>query len=179
MTRDEFLKITAIMTKTYYREEKLFADSDMTETWYRILQDIDSKIALAAANKWVMTEEYPPRSPASFRKACVEISTDKLPSAQESWQKVRGLMETYGRNGYEEGYKAMTDAEKDAVNAIGGWSYMCNQSYASAFEEQKAFERYKSVYDERVKDDKTNKLMSRSVQNIVARIGCGEGSKDV
>jgi len=88
MTRQEALKLVAILEAAYPRQE---LRRDTVEIYARFLQDLDYKVAERAIQNHIRNEKWFPTI-AEIREACVEL-VHNLPSTEEAMEIIRSAVQ--------------------------------------------------------------------------------------
>lgn len=117
MTERQFAEFAAVM-KSAYPKDNLFEIGKAMEVWYRMLKDIDGKVAMAALEKWIATEKWPPRI-ADIREYSTDIVTGRSADWSVQWEYVLKLIGKYGYWRPNEAYAEMDEATRQTVKRIG------------------------------------------------------------
>jgi len=109
MTRQEALKLVAILEAAYPRQE---LRRDTVEIYAMFLQDLDYKVAERVIAQHIRTQKWFPAI-SEIREACVEL-VHNLPSIEEAMEIIRSAVQRYD-------YGAIRDNDllRQAVATVG------------------------------------------------------------
>lgn len=116
MTRAEFRVLIKGM-KAVYTDPKFLPDETSWEIWYRLLQDLDYKIADIALQRYMQTSVYPPH-PADIRGQAARIASPEIDSI--SGEEAFALVRRSCRNQLAEAEKQFSKLPPLIQKALGG-----------------------------------------------------------
>lgn len=125
MTSDEF-KLFAAGLKAAYPSQSFLPDEYSRRLWYKLLKDIDYKLAEAAAYKHICTNKFPP-SIAEIREQCMKVSVGERKGWLEGWGMLQRLMGRYGWCRPQEAIAELKRFDETAgkVAELLGWQKLC------------------------------------------------------
>lgn len=124
MDKVEFLRFAQGIKTFYSREQNLLPNEEAMELWYRALQDIPIKVAMAFFNKWVMTEKWSP-SVADIRKGCAEVLNPEITDDwSKGWNECIRAIGKYGYMREAEALASMSEKTRETVRCLG-WRSLC------------------------------------------------------
>lgn len=132
MTKQEFA-VWAMAAKTYYPQDKLFANKEQLEIYYRELQEYDAETLTAAlrihmnsteknANGYLVSDSAP--KIGRLRMIIEEIRRGKVPDWGDGWLEVTKAIRKYGYMNEEKALASMSPTTQEAVKRIG-WQDIC------------------------------------------------------
>lgn len=92
------------------------------ETWERLLGDLDPRALVSAIDELAITHSDFPPGPGAFRKRAIELSSPAVPSADQALAEVYQQLASVGSYGTP---TWSHPAVGNAVDAMGGWRYLC------------------------------------------------------
>lgn len=116
MTSKEFEKL-ALTIKAAYPNSQVMADVYAMKVWYRMLGDLDYKIAENAIAEHISMSPFPP-SISDIRTKYAE-RLNKIPDWGEAWGKVNKAIQRYGSYREAEAMESLDDITREAVKRIG------------------------------------------------------------
>lgn len=129
MNKKEFSQLSIGLKAAYPRFQMLTTDAEMT-FWYRMLQDIDYRVAENAALEYISTNVFPP-SIAEIRKLCAERMAKPVLPFDEAWGIVQSAMRSYGFYNPQEAFATMDELTLSVVKNLG-WSRLCQSENPTA-----------------------------------------------
>lgn len=117
MDKKEFAQF-AMALKTYFPREQLLPNNQAMELWFRMLQDIDYKIAEIALTKWVATNKWSP-SIAEIRSMAAEITVGSISDWGEGWEQVLTAIRKYGMYQVDEAMNSFDEITREACKRLG------------------------------------------------------------
>lgn len=129
MTKQEFSELAQYL-KAAYPSSKILADSTSLEFWYRMISDIDFKVARQAVLEHIATNVWAP-SIAEVRQACTKLVSEPIKDAMEAWGDVVKAIGMYGSDRPQEAYAMMSELTRDIVKQMG-WYRLCNSENLTA-----------------------------------------------
>lgn len=150
MTGEEF-KLLARGLKAAYPGQNFLPDKYSMRLWYRLLSDVDYKIAQAAAMAHICTEKFPPTI-AEFREACAETTNGYERSWLDGWALVQKLISRYGYLRPHEAKEALERNDPIAARVVDnmGWQKLCESENAVA--DRANFRQVYEIYSARSKE---------------------------
>lgn len=159
MTQDEF-KVLAKGMKAAYASPNFLPDEESVSVWYRLLKDLDYKVAEAAVYKHICTNKFAPTI-AELREQCSKVMLPEAKDWVECWREVQKTMGTYGYNRPIEAIEKLKEFdEKTATVACRlGWVNLCmsentavdRANFRQCYETMQTRERESSKLPEGVK----------------------------
>lgn len=127
MTRNEF-KILLKGMKAVYTDPKFLPDQTAWEIWYRLLCDLDYRVANIALERYMQTSSYPPK-PADIRSHAAQITNPEINdiSPEEAFSYVRYAIQR-GAYRYEESYNQLPALIQKAIGNPGNLLNMAAMS---------------------------------------------------
>lgn len=122
MTKKEFY-ILGIGLKAAYPRFTFLQTNEELEFWYKLLQDINYKIAENAIFEYISTNIFPP-SIAEIRKLCIERFKTPVLSFDEAWSVVKKAMIKYGADYPYEAFATMDELTLSVVKNLD-WTSLC------------------------------------------------------
>lgn len=123
MTTEEFDIIRAAI-KSAYPDSNIMPDKYSIRMWYKLLGDLDFEVCETALYELFATNKFPPRV-AEIREKCMEYMNPQIKDSGEAWEEVQTAVRKYGYYWGDEAVKTLPEAIQQAVNRIGGFSYIC------------------------------------------------------
>ena len=123
MTTEEFDIIRAAI-KSAYPDSNIMPDKYSIRMWYKLLGDLDFEVCETALYELFATNKFPPRV-AEIREKCMEYMNPQIKDSGEAWEEVQAAVRKYGYYRADDAVKTLPDAIQQAVNRIGGFSYIC------------------------------------------------------
>ena len=150
MTGEEF-KLLARGLKAAYPGQNFLPDKYSMRLWYRLLSDVDYKIAHAAAMAHICTEKFPPTI-AEFREACAETTNGYERSWLDGWALVQKLISRYGYLRPHEAKEALERNDPIAAKVVEnmGWQKLCESE--NAVSDRANFRQVYEIYSARNKE---------------------------
>lgn len=125
MNKQEFMQIaTGIIAA--YPNTKILADTASLDFWYRMLRDLDYRVAQNAVLEHISTKQFSP-SIGDIRKLCMERSGKSIPSFDEAWGTVQKAISQFGFFEPEKAYATMDEITRTVVKSFG-WTNLCTSS---------------------------------------------------
>ncbi|MCD8206800.1 MAG: hypothetical protein LUD72_02575 [Bacteroidales bacterium] len=113
MGKSEFAILAKGITAIY--GNKVIADQDAFEVWYELLKDLDYKTASAALQRYMMTNEYPPK-PADIRREYTALTAEPQLDEMAAWDLVSKAIRDSAYN-YEAEFNALPATVQRAVGS--------------------------------------------------------------
>jgi len=129
MTKNEFATL-AIAIKSAYPASKILEDTASMDFWYRMLQDVNYKVAENAIAEHICTNVFPPNI-AEIRKLCAERTQRPVLPFDEAWGVVQSAMRSYGFYNPQEAFATMDELTLSVVKNLG-WSRLCQSENPTA-----------------------------------------------
>nr|DAM32597.1 MAG TPA: replisome organizer [Caudoviricetes sp.] len=129
MTKNEFATL-AIAIKSAYPASKILEDTASMDFWYRMLQDVNYKVAENAIAEHICTNVYPPNI-AEIRKLCAERTQRPVLPFDEAWGVVQKAMRDYGFYNPQKAFETMDELTLEVVKNLG-WSRLCQSENPTA-----------------------------------------------
>lgn len=123
MTTQEFDLIRAAI-KSAYPDSNIMPDKYSIRMWYKLLGDLDFEVCETALYELFATCKFPPRV-AEIREKCMEYMNPQIKDSGEAWEEVQVAVRKYGYYRADEAVKMLPETIRQAVNRIGGFSYIC------------------------------------------------------
>ena len=174
MSKEEFA-IFAAAIRTYFSKENLLPNSQAMELWFRQLQDVPYAVAIAALNKWVVTNKWSP-SIAEIRALADEITHGKAPDWGEGWAEVRKAIGRYGYYRPQEAIESFSPITREAVQRLG-WGNLCMSENETADRAN-----FRTCYESAAKYTHEARVMPLPLQETIKQLAQGmfaiEGKTD-
>lgn len=151
MTKKQFAVI-ATAIKTAYPASKVMESDQEMEFWYKLLEDLDSKVVENAVMEYMCIKKFPP-SIAEIRELCVERMARRIPSADDAWGLVQKAISRYGYYNPEEAFATMDDITLAVVKNFG-WSRICKSENSTADRAN-----FRMAYEEKAKELKERRQL--------------------
>lgn len=153
MTRQEALKLVAILEAAYPRQE---LRRDTVEIYARFLQDLDYKVAERVIAQHIRTQKWFPAI-SEIREACVEL-VHNLPSTEKAMEIIRSAVQRYD-------YGAIRDND------------LLRQAVATVGFEKIGYSEYPEPLYKQIKEA-YEKLRTRELQRLTALPKVGQDALD-
>lgn len=122
MDKQQFATL-AIAIKSAYPASKVLEDNASMDFWFRMLQDIDYRVAENAIAEHICTSVFPPNI-AEIRKLCAERTQRAVLPFDEAWGVVQSAMRNYGFYNPAKAFETMDELTLSVVKSLG-WSKLC------------------------------------------------------
>ena len=167
--RETITKMMVVLSAAYPRHE---VTADTGRVYAELLHDIPDDVLLAAAKQHATTSKWFP-SVAELREAANKITAYSLGirTAEEAWLKVQAAIRRYGWYGESDGAggwrvpRMLSELERNAVDALGGWKLLCHSENAPA--DRAHFLR---IYDNLLKRQQESAMMLPAVRDAVDKL---------
>lgn len=167
MTKQEF-GVFAMALRTYYsREDKLLANPQAMELWFRQLKDIPYDVAELALNKWVALNKWSP-SIADIREMSASVTTKTESDWGEGWEQVQKAIRKYGYYEAEKAIESMDDVTRACVRRIG-FQNICLSENLSV--ERASF---RIIYEQLAEREKKEKLLPAGLTKAISQMQDGK-----
>lgn len=174
MTGEEF-KLLARGLKAAYPGQNFLPDKYSMRLWYRLLSDVDYKIAQAAAMAHICTKKFPPTI-AEFREACAETSNGYARSWLDGWALVQKLISRYG---YLRPHEAKEELERNdpiaaKIAEMLGWQNLCISENPTA--DRANFRQcYETMAAREKEDAKLPPVLKTMITGLADNLQIGDG----
>jgi len=167
--RETISRMMVVLSAAYPRHE---VTADTGRVYAELLHDIPDDVLLAAAKQNATTSKWFP-SVAELREAAGNIValSRGIRTAEEAWLQVQAAMREYGWYGQSDGAggwcvpRMLSELERKAVDALGGWKLLCHSENAPA--DRAHFLR---IYDNLLKREQEKATMLPAVRETVERL---------
>lgn len=122
MNRTEFAQVMGVLTAGIGRPFK----KEVLNVWYECLRDLPQHALRAAVIRWLSECDSGFPSIAALRRMACEASHGRLKSAAEAWDHVIDAVRRHGYYAKEAGMASLGETERQAVDAAGGWCWLCD-----------------------------------------------------
>ncbi len=146
MTDQEFETI-ALAIKAAYPNTNVLPDKYSMKTWYRVLSDLDYKVAENAVLEHISTSVFPP-SIAEIREKCAARLSPMITDWGEAWEEVQMAIRKYGSYREEQAVDSLSRLTAVAVRRMG-FQNLCRSENTVA--DRAHFQR---MYEGMVKEEK-------------------------
>lgn len=116
VTDQEFQQL-ALTLKAAYPNSNVIPDVYAMQVWFRMLGDLDFRIAENAIAEHISTSPFPP-SISEIRAKCTARKID-IPDWGEAWGKVNKAIQRYGSYRETEAMESLDETTREAVKRIG------------------------------------------------------------
>lgn len=151
MTNKEFDQLRALL-KTAYPNHNLISDQYAIRMWYKMLNDLDYRIAENAVMEHISTHTFPP-SIAEIRKLCIDRTTSPVLSFSEAWGKVTNAISKHGFYQPREAFAEFDELTLSVVKELG-WSNICNSTNQDALRAN-----FRMAYESKAKEMEKERLL--------------------
>lgn len=166
MTKQDMIKIFAILATTYTQFEAVMQDKEKlklsVEVWHELLGDIDFNIAKMAVQKLILESPFPPTI-ADLRKHIAEITTpknDRLDGAY-AWGEVTTAIRKYGYYRESEALKSLSPATAKVVKYLN-WKEICTCEEPGVIRGQ-----FLKMFEQIAKRDKQERLLPDTLKTAI------------
>lgn len=164
MTKNEFSNIVSAV-KALYPKQEFCPDKASFDVWFAMLNDLNYQIATLTLQKWASTNKWTP-TVAEFRELYAELTSPKIDSWSESFEKARAAIRRYGSYQKAEALASLDELTRLAVERMG-YTEMCMCELDKISIERA---NYKQIYEGIVAQRKNQSVLSAGVQEQIARI---------
>ena len=118
MTFDEW-KMIAKGLRSVYTSDRFLPDADAIKTWYELLKDLPYGRVNVAAQKYMVTQHFPP-TPADLRQ-----SLEEEEEWSQGWHEVISAVRNYGSWDVQGALDSMSERTRKLVKRFGGFQRVC------------------------------------------------------
>lgn len=122
MTGEEF-EMIRLAIKSAYPNANIIPDKYAMKMWYKLLGDLDFKVAENALWEHMSISAFPP-SIADIRRLCADRCERPVLSFEDAWGTVQKAMGMYGSEQPQKAFAAMDELTISVVKSLG-WTRLC------------------------------------------------------
>lgn len=122
MSKAEFAEIIGVLTAGIGREWP----QQQVQVWYECLKDLDPGDLRSAVLRWLSEADSGFPAIAALRRMATEARAGRLPSSAEAWERVTAAVRRHGSYDKAGGMASLEPLERAAVDAAGGWGWICD-----------------------------------------------------
>lgn len=167
MTKEEFAKFAMFM-KTVYSKDNVMPNEAAMEIWFRMMKHLPINPVMAALQKWVATNKWPPTI-ADIIQGVDDITQEKIPSWEEGWKEVCKAIMKYGYTGEEEALDSMSRITRRCVINLG-WRNLCLSENAIADRAN-----FRNCYEIMAKRETEDRMLPPALKETISKL---MGDKD-
>lgn len=160
MTKQETLKVMALIKAVYSKFGEGMNVEYMAGIWYELLSDLKYQDVQQALKRWMATEKWAPTI-ADIRLMVLEVNQDNVDDWTEGWNQVTRAISKYGYTDQTGALASMDEVTRECVKAIG-WMNICNS-------EEIGVERghFRTMYEQRKERIRKSEVIPNALKNPV------------
>lgn len=162
MTREEF-KVLVKGMKAIYSQPTFIPDQDAFNMWFALLGDLPYEVCSVAAQKYMLTNKFPP-TVAELRELCSGVVNGDPLTWGESWERALNAVRKYGSYNKMEALNSLDSITRKCVESIG---YMELCMSENIMVERAHYQKIFEVYSKR---EQTEKQMPLGLQEAITKL---------
>lgn len=162
MTREEF-KVLVKGMKAVYAQPTFIPDQDAFNMWFALLGDLPYEVCSVAAQKYMLTNKFPP-TVAEIREMCAGVVNGDPLTWGESWERALNAVRKYGSYNKTEALNSLDSITRKCVESIG---YMELCMSENIMVERAHFQKIFEVFSKR---EQTEKQMPLGLQEAITKL---------
>lgn len=166
MTFDEW-KILVKGLRSAYTSDHFLPDGDSVKIWYGLLKDLDYAICSAAIQKYISTEEMPPKV-ASIRRLASEIVDGRKPDWGSGWESVLKSMSKFGMYRETEALASMDEITRRCVKRLG-YQNLCT---SADINQDRA--NFRMIYTQEAENVAEERMLPEKLRGMIGVIGASD-----
>lgn len=162
MTREEF-KVLVKGMKAIYSQPTFIPDQDAFNMWFALLGDLPYEVCSVAAQKYMLTNKFPP-TVAEIREMCAGVVNGDPLTWGESWERALNAVRKYGSYNKQAALNSLDSITRKCVESIG---YMELCMSENIMVERAHFQKIFEVFSKR---EQTEKQMPLGLQEAITKL---------
>jgi hypothetical protein len=162
MTREEF-KVLVKGMKAVYAQPTFIPDQDAFNMWFALLGDLPYEVCSVAAQKYMLTNKFPP-TVAELRELCSGVVNGDPLTWGESWERALNAVRKYGSYNKQAALNSLDSITRKCVESIG---YMELCMSENIMVERAHFQKIFEVFSKR---EQTEKQMPLGLQEAITKL---------
>jgi hypothetical protein len=162
MTREEF-KVLVKGMKAIYSQPTFIPDQDAFNMWFALLGDLPYEVCSVAAQKYMLTNKFPP-TVAELRELCSGVVNGDPLTWGESWERALNAVRKYGSYNKQAALNSLDSITRKCVESIG---YMELCMSENIMVERAHFQKIFEVFSKR---EQTEKQMPLGLQEAITKL---------
>lgn len=164
MTFDEW-RILVKGLKSVYTSDRFLPDADAIKLWFKLLQDLEYPAVQAAAQKYILTNKFPP-TVADLREMSMDVKQGDQLTWGESWKKFKNAVRVYGIGKEKEALESL-DPLTRKVTELFGYKSFCLSDVQNEMADRAHFQR---IFETVAKRESENQKLPLSLRQTIAQI---------
>lgn len=162
MTRDEF-KVLVKGMKAVYAQPTFIPDQDAFNIWFSLMGDLPYEVCSVAAQKYMLTNKFPPTVAELREMAANAVNGDPL-TWGESWERALNSVRKYGSYNKQAALDSLDPLTRKCVESIG---YMQLCMSENIMVERAHFQKIFEVFAKR---EQTEKQIPLGLQQAINQL---------
>jgi hypothetical protein len=170
MTFDEW-RILVKGLKSVYTSDRFLPDADAIKLWFKLLQDLEYTAVNAAAQKYILTNKFPP-TVADIRESATELQHGKCPDWGEAWEETCKAIKRFGFYRPKEALESLRPLTRETVNWLG-FSNLCMSENPTADRAN-----FRTCYEIVAKREQQAQILPLPLQETIKQLADGMATND-
>lgn len=163
MTEKEFAHWAMAAQGYYSTETKFLATNEVMSLWYEQLKDLDYKVAEAALNKYVATNEWSPKI-SQIREIAASITIGNIADWGEAWHEVTTAIRRYGSYRAGDALDSLSPLTRKAVERLGYYQLCASENVAA----DRA--NFRMIYEQLQQREKQQAQLPEGLKVLIAQL---------
>lgn len=148
-----------------YPDPKFMADKYATDIWFQMLNDLPYEVASAAAQRHILTSNFPP-TVADIRNGAVMLTTPQGMNAEEAWSMAKLAI----RNGIYHAEEEFEELPEAVQRAIGSPDNLRNMAMMDS-EDLNTVEKshFIRTYNAELSKNRENALLPDRMKELISK----------